>query len=265
MKKLIITADDFGLCTEVNQAVEKSYREGVLSCASLMVGGEAFAEASEIACRNPKLGVGLHLVLVEGRSVLPQEEIPDLVDRRGRFRNDLWRAGFAYFFKRGIREQLWRECEAQIKKFETIGVTCDHLNAHNHFHLHPVVAGIVTGLARKYEIPAVRIPYGPFFGPLTWMLKKRLRMNGILYNDAIFGLQESGCFDEATWLQALDRLPQEGVIEIYTHPAMTTGPILRETMPDYQHSAELAALLSHNVRHKIESLQIGITSYQFLS
>lgn len=264
-RRLIITADDFGLCTEVNQAVERAHREGVLTCASLMVGGEAFAEAAEIARAHPKLGVGLHLVLVEGGSILPQEEIPDLVDRRGRFRNNLLAAGAAYFFTREVRNQIRRECEAQIQKFETIGVTCDHLNAHNHFHLHPAVAGIVTELARKYEIPAVRIPFSPLFWPLTWMLKKRLRMNGILYNDAIFGLQESGRFDEAAWLQALDRLPKEGVTEIYTHPAMTTGPTLRETMPDYRHSEELAALLSPKVREKIESLQIETTSYQFLS
>lgn len=263
-QQLIITADDFGLCTEVNQAVARAHREGVLTCASLMVGGEAFAEAAEIARANPKLGVGLHLVLVEGRGVLPWQEIPDLVDRQGCFRNDLLAAGVAYFFTRGIRDQIRRECEAQIRKFESIGVTCDHLNAHNHFHLHPVVAGIVTDVARKYEIPAVRIPYGPFFGPLAWLLKKRLRMNGLLYNDAIFGLQESGRFDEAALLQALDRLPEEGITEIYTHPAVATGPILRETMPGYRHSEELAALLSPQVRIKIESLQIGTTSYQFL-
>lgn len=265
MRRLIITADDFGLCTEVNQAVERAHKEGVLTASSVIVSGDGFEEAAEIARRNPKLGVGLHLVLVEGRSVLPPEEIPDLVDRQGRFRNNLLAAGWTCFFARGIRDQIRRECEAQMRKFETIGVTCDHLNAHNHFHLHPTVGKIAVELCRRYEIPAVRVPCGPFFGPLTWLLKKRLRMNGILYNDAIFGLRESGRFDEAAWLQALDRLPQEGVTEIYTHPALTTGPILRATMPDYRHSEELAALLSPGVRRKIESLQIETTSYQFLS
>ena len=263
MKRLIITADDFGLCHEVNQAVARAYQQGVLTCASLMVSGESFDEAAAIARENPKLGVGLHLVLVEGRSVLTPDEIPDLVDRQGRFSNNLWQAGTRYFFKRGIRDQIRRECEAQIQKFETIGVTFDHLNAHNHFHLHPTVASIVVALARKYEIPAMRVPYAPFFGPLTWSLKKRLRMSGVLYNDALFGLEESGRFDEATWLQALDSLP-EGVTEMYTHPATAKSPILNATMPDYCHAEELEALLSPRVRDKIEALQIETTSYQLL-
>ncbi len=37
MKRLVVTADDFGLSTEVNEAVEQAHREGILTTASLMV------------------------------------------------------------------------------------------------------------------------------------------------------------------------------------------------------------------------------------
>lgn len=254
-KKLIITADDFGLCSNVNRAVIQAHREGVLTCASLMVTGEAFAEAVGMAKENPTLAVGLHLVLVEGKSALPPH---------AEFGDRLFEAGVKYFFTPGIRKQLRRECEAQIEKFLATGLTLDHINAHNHFHLHPTIGKIVAELGKKYQIPAVRLPHSPLFCLLIWILKKHLRMNGLLYNDAIAGLNESGCFTEEKWLEALDLL-KEGVTEFYTHPAVSKSPILNRTMDDYHHEEELAALLSPRVRKKIKELQIETTSYQFLS
>ncbi|HKN42125.1 MAG TPA: ChbG/HpnK family deacetylase, partial [Sphingomicrobium sp.] len=41
MKQVVVTADDFGLAREVNEAVEAAHRGGVLTAASLMVGAPA--------------------------------------------------------------------------------------------------------------------------------------------------------------------------------------------------------------------------------
>src|SRR6185312_16149728 len=76
MKRLIVTADDFGASVAVNEAVEQAHRRGILTCASLMVAGEAAADAVVRARAMPKLGAGLHLVLVDGRPVLPPETVP---------------------------------------------------------------------------------------------------------------------------------------------------------------------------------------------
>ena len=62
-KALIVTSDDFGAAPEVNEAVERAHREGILTCASLMVAAPAAADAVMRAKTMPKLGVGLHLVL----------------------------------------------------------------------------------------------------------------------------------------------------------------------------------------------------------
>jgi predicted glycoside hydrolase/deacetylase ChbG (UPF0249 family) len=68
-KRVIVTADDFGLTVAVNQGVEQAHREGILTAASLMVGGAAADDAVERARRLPTLRVGLHVVLVQGRPV----------------------------------------------------------------------------------------------------------------------------------------------------------------------------------------------------
>ena len=84
-KFLIVTADDFGLDVAVNEAVQQSHVNGILTAASLMVAAPAAAQAVEVARSLPGLRVGLHVVLADGSSILPRRLIPDLVDANGRF------------------------------------------------------------------------------------------------------------------------------------------------------------------------------------
>ncbi|MGL5033811.1 MAG: ChbG/HpnK family deacetylase, partial [Microcystaceae cyanobacterium] len=97
-KQLIINGDDFGLSSSVNQAIIQAHTEGILTSTSLMVTGQACQEAVELAQQNPNLGVGLHLVLVCGRSQLSPVEIPNLVDKNGKFSDDPVKAGLSYQF-----------------------------------------------------------------------------------------------------------------------------------------------------------------------
>ena len=93
MKHLIVTADDFGLAQEVNEAVELAHARGILTAASLMVGAGAADDAVSRAKRLPGLRVGLHLTLLEAPPVLTKSQIPDLVGPDGLFRTDMARAG----------------------------------------------------------------------------------------------------------------------------------------------------------------------------
>src|ERR1700761_6836336 len=98
VKQLIVTADDFGAAREVNEAVERAHRDGILTAASLMVSAPAAADAGARAKTMPNLRVGLHLTLVDDRPTLPAAHIPGLVDRDGMFRSDMARSGAAMFF-----------------------------------------------------------------------------------------------------------------------------------------------------------------------
>jgi chitin disaccharide deacetylase len=122
MKQLIITADDYGAAPEVNEAVERAHQDGVLTAASLMVSGAAAADAVARARSLPGLRVGLHLVLVDGRPILPAKSVPDLVDARGNFRNDMARAGAAMFFRSKVKAQAAAEIEAQFQAFAATGL-----------------------------------------------------------------------------------------------------------------------------------------------
>lgn len=250
--RLIVTADDFGLHDAVNDAVERGYRDGVLRAASLMVAAPAVADAVARARQNPGLAVGLHLVLADGRAMLPPTRIPDLVDGHGMFNSDMVRNGFRFFFLPHVRRQLADEIRAQFEAFAATGLKLDHVNAHKHFHLHPTILTLMLSIGREFGLRAIRLPSEPGMGPWLrpWLALMRWRLDraGIAYNDHVFGLRHSGGMDEAVMLEILEQLP-DGLSEVYLHPA-SHGPIT-ESMAEYRHADELAALLSPRVRQTI--------------
>jgi hopanoid biosynthesis associated protein HpnK len=255
MKNLIVTADDFGAAIEVNEAVERAHRDGILSAASLMVAGAAAGDAVARARTMPRLRVGLHLVLVEGKPVLPARAVPDLVDTAGHFRTDMARAGAAMFFLPKVRAQLRAEIQAQFAAFAATGLTFDHVNAHKHFHLHPTIAAVMIEAAKAYGVKGARVPLEPqavlarvepykrsgvvaLTAPFARSLTRRFRRAGIVAPDAVFGLAWSGAMTRARLKGLIEHLP-EGLSEIYLHPA--TGPYAGSA-PGYQYGRELAAL-----------------------
>jgi hopanoid biosynthesis associated protein HpnK len=272
LKQLIITADDFGLALAVNEAVAEAHERGILTAASLMVGARFARDAVERARKLPSLRVGLHLVLVEGTPVLSPRKIPDLVDGKGSFSRDLVRSGFKFFFRTGIRKQLEAEIRAQFEAFHKTGLPLDHVNAHNHMHLHPTVLRLLLSVGQDYGLKAVRLPNEPpvrcwkasrkFLGSeltshvflLPWikLMKRRLRRAGINFNDHIFGLSDSGAMTLDLVQHFIMNLP-EGVTEIYFHPSKRRCPEIDRDMPNYRHEEEFEALTSKSLLETIEA------------
>lgn len=262
----IITADDFGLDPAVNEAVEVAHRTGVLTAASLMVGGPAVQDAADRARSLPALHVGLHLTLADGRAVLPRRQIPDLVDRDNRFHDNMVHAGWRFFAQPGVRTQLAAEIRAQFEAFARLGLDLDHLDAHKHFHLHPTVLSQALRIGREFGLRAVRIPSEPrltmtrLLTPWLALMRARLRRAGLACNDQIFGLAHSGAMDEARLLQTVSELPP-GVTEIYLHPATRSGSAIAPSMQGYRHRDELGALLSPAVRAALSDAGIQLGGY----
>jgi hopanoid biosynthesis associated protein HpnK len=256
VKRLIVTADDFGAAEAVNDAVEHAHRNGILSAASLMVSGAHAADAVRRAKGMPNLRVGLHLVLVEGKPILPAAAVPDLVDGRGNFRTNMALAGATMFFLPRARQQLEAEIEAQFAAFAATGLALDHVNAHKHFHLHPTIADLMVKAATRHGAKGARVPLEPqrilrkidktgvsgtaaLTQPLARALRRRFRQAGIAAPDQVFGLAWSGAMRASRLVGILGNLPK-GLTEIYMHPA--TG-IFPGSAPDYEYRAELAALI----------------------
>jgi hopanoid biosynthesis associated protein HpnK len=259
-KGLIVTADDFGAAREVNDAVEQGHRDGILTAASLMVSAPAAADAVARAKAYPRLRVGLHIVLVEGRPTLPPGAVPDLVDASGHFRTDMAAAAANMFLRPKVRRQLEAEIAAQFDAFAATGLTLDHANTHKHFHLHPTIAATILRVGKRHGLRAMRVPLEPndvlrkadpkaklpsAFRTAPWAMlaRGRLRAAGMRVPDRVFGLAWSGAMTTARVLGLIENLP-DGLTELYLHPA--TGPYPGNA-PGYRYADELAALVAPRV------------------
>ena len=261
MRRLVFNADDLGLSPQVNAAVEQAHREGVLTAASLMVGEPAVAEGVEVARRNPTLAVGLHLTLTDGTPTLPPERIPALTQPNGRFRDDMAGLGLTLALSPAARAQLRAEIAAQFAAFAATGLACDHLNAHKHYHLHPIIAAIAFREAARHGVKAVRIPWEPpalihavepaattqprALYPFTALLRRLAAHHGLRAPDRVVGLAWSGAFTAQRLAAVLPHIPP-GITEVYLHPATSGG--FPGQAPGYRYAEELAALLDPGVR-----------------
>lgn len=222
-----------------------------------MVAGPAAAHALALARRMPNLRLGLHLVLVEGDPALPPRDIPALVGRGGRLRDDMTGEAFRLALDPRARHQLRSEMAAQFRAFRQTGKALDHVNAHKHYHLHPLVARDLFTVGETYGMRAVRVPVEPvrvlvraeprtsrlaaFSDPWAKLLRRQAARAGYRTADAVFGLRWSGRMNAGRLRALLDNMPA-GLVEIYTHPA--TANEFAGHASGYCYTDELAALVA---------------------
>jgi hopanoid biosynthesis associated protein HpnK len=277
--RIIVNADDFGISEEVNEAIVQAFRAGALTSCSLMVTGEAFESAVRLARENPGLAVGIHLVTVMGKSVLPKTVIPSLVDEGRNFSNNPVTAGLKYFFSPRARAELKRELAAQFEKFASTGLPLSHIDGHLHLHVHPVIFNAALELgakhgARRMRVPveeralaltfdrshiALRTAHSILFDRLGRHMKKRLGLRGFAFVDRVYGNLLSGRVNESYFLFALENL-RAPLNEIYFHPAVYP-PDRVLNAEERQCLIEFEALTSRKVIDRMKELSIVRINY----
>jgi hopanoid biosynthesis associated protein HpnK len=277
MSYLIINADDFGFSPGVNTAIIKAHEEGILTSTSLMVSGDAAQEAIALAKNNPHLAVGLHLVLVCGKSVLPPSQIPNLVDSQGNFSNNPTQAGLNYQFNQATRAELRLEISAQLEKFRDSGLNLAHVDGHLHLHVHPVILNILTEFAAEFQIKFIRLPseelsknlkidnrnlftkiiWSIVFGQLRRYGEGLLKANQIKFADRVYGLLQTGDMSEEYLLGLIPQIEAE-LVEIYSHPDLVNTEI------NNGGEVELVGLLSKQVREMLTVKGFELSNYNQL-
>jgi len=278
-RAVIVTADDFGLSRAVNAGIVRAHREGILTATSLMVTAAARDEAVALAHENPKLDVGLHLVVCRGRSVLAPERLHGIVNAGGDFAESPVAAGMRYFFNRSIRTRVHDEIRAQIELHLKLVGRLDHIDGHLNFHVHPVIADMLIDLCTEYHVPCMRLPREPvfttlalardhtvrkivesvIFRALSRRVRRKLNARGIRSTAALFGLHQSGHLTEEYILGVIARLPP-GLTELYFHPAADLGG-----PPALEAQSEVAILTSHRVRAALDEQGVRLTSFAEVS
>ncbi|MFP5236895.1 MAG: ChbG/HpnK family deacetylase [Acidobacteriota bacterium] len=232
--RLIVNADDFGMTAGINRAVLELHQVGALTSATLMARAAATSSATEMARANPRLGVGCHVVLVDGEPISAGRTS---LAPGGHFYPTL--GGFLRALFRGaIREaDLYREAFAQIQSLQASGVTLTHIDTHKHTHMFPQVLRPVLRAAKECGIRAVRNPFEPQWSIAAtpgapWVRRLEVRLlrrleprfrrivaeEGFATTDGAIGVLATGTLDAATIDSLLRAAPASGTYELVTHP-----------------------------------------------
>lgn len=246
MPRLIVNADDFGIAPGVNRAILELHAAEVLTSATLMAQAAATEEAVKMALAMPTLGVGCHIVLVDGTPVSDARKIPSLVDRRtGAFRPTL-----GAFLKRlltaRIRStEIEAEAAAQIALLQSFGLRLTHIDTHKHLHMFPSILRPVLRAAKAAGIRAVRNPFEPiwslnatvdapdlrraevvFLRRFESKFRRIVAEEGFTTTEGAVGVLATGTVNIAVVNALITAMP-EGTFEFVSHPGYRDDQLAR--------------------------------------
>ena len=261
--KVVVSADDFGLCPEVDEAICLLNDRGIVQRTCFLVNSEHFQTSAEALRRRPLLEVAIHLNLTDGRPVLPAFEVPTLVNRTGAFRGGRHYGVLARIVTGQMsRRDIKAEWTAQIARAKEAGIEVGQLTSHGHLHLLPQLREMVCDLLETFAIPSVRVVLSArsvrgsvlrlsSSGLIRTMKRRGLR---VTFPDRIIGLGWGGAVTTERIVEAL-ATSGEGTAELIVHPALGSNDYHRRW--HYAGAAETEALLSEEVALACRAARIG--------
>lgn len=266
-KSLIINADDYGACREVNLAIEQIAATGILGGVSVLANGEYWRQAMDFLRNNPELSTGVHLNAVEGRPVSSAPEIGVLTGEDGLF------LGIGALLKRwafrpaAVSRAIEIEWRAQIEKLTRAGLWLTHADSHQHLHAFPFAYSCAVRLCKEYGIPGLRHPHETAVGRGRRDGAQALRLSlatsrGIIrrtnlrHNDYFLGFMRAGAYGIKEILADLQTIPT-GLTEIALHPSIKDGV----PYPTLFGDRERKALLDSSLPDSIKRLGIDLTTW----
>jgi predicted glycoside hydrolase/deacetylase ChbG (UPF0249 family) len=264
-RRLILNADDFGLTLGVNRSIVELAAQEALTSATLMATGDAFEDAVQAVQGRQNLGIGCHVVLVDGHPAAPPYQVTSLLAGGTGFRPTL--GGFVRDLLLGrIREsEIEAEARCQIQRLQDRGINVTHVDTHKHTHMFPGVLRPLLRAARQCGIRAIRNPFEPEWAlratpvaPASRKMEVRILRSqratfqrlvqeaGLATTSGAIGVLATGTLNAMT-LQRLFKALPPGTWELVCHPGYNDAGLagirtrLRESRT-IEHSALLATL-----------------------
>ena len=280
-KKFILNADDFGMSSAYNTAVLEGYGKGLLKSTSLTPNGEAFEQAvDKIIPKCPDLGIGVHLNIIEGKSLC--KELEELTDVNGIFKNSYLKLILKSYSLNNTKfmNELEREFRAQIEKVKDAGIKITHIDSHVHTHAIPPIFELVCRLAKEYGIKEVRTQREKlYFVPdIAVHFQKKYFVNlikiallavfshinrpvvkrfGLNTNDYLLGVGYTSMMDNLTIFSGLKILENKSgiVAEALIHPCRYEDGTIDN------HFTEYRITQNEKLKENIESLGYEVANY----
>ncbi len=267
VRRLIVNADDYGLCAEVNAAIEELVAAGRLRDVSVLANGQSLDSAIRFLRSNPDVSVGAHMNVVEGCPVSSAVEVEMLTDRHGVF------VGLPELMIRWVRrpfvvsravELEWR---TQLGHLFDAGICLSHMDSHQHLHAFPLAWPLAVRLGHEFGIPSLRLPRERNLVPLrrvgAWGLGASLTVSqlmvsksGLRHNNHFLGFKRTGAYGFDELLSDLKTL-STGVTELALHPSVAD----EAPYPGLFGNRERQALLNSALPDILAELEIELTTW----
>lgn len=287
MKDLIVNADDLGWTAGVNRGIAEAHRNGIVTSASLIANGAAFADGVKMAKALPAMGVGVHLNLSDGAPLSGAKTVPSLLDEQGKLSGGPEQLLLKLARRKLKPAEVEREWDAQIEKVRAAGIFPTHLDGHKHVHMLPGLFPVALKLAKKHAIASIRISNeasslraalsGKSGRNAGVMLKQGVQARGLklLARDArkladkagiesadyFCGIAQTGVLTREGVLEMLEILP-EGTTELMCHPGYVDEELAQSpTRLQDSRASELAILTDTTVRKSVASHGIRLINY----
>ncbi|MFM8507017.1 MAG: carbohydrate deacetylase [Actinomycetota bacterium] len=215
---VIVSCDDLGAFHASNVGVLRALHDGVATCASLMVP----APWSRHAVANLRTGddIGVHLTLVSEHADYrwgPLTYAPSLQSGDGGFPStldDLW--------EHADRDEVLRECRAQVQRAMLWGVDVTHLAPHlTAITLRPEFFDVYLEVAVEYQLP-IRLPSTVSTTAAGFDFRGLARDEGVFFPDHFDHDWSSGSRERV--MRSIASL-QPGVTEIHVQPVIDSPEV----------------------------------------
>jgi chitin disaccharide deacetylase len=290
VRRLIVNADDFGFTAGVNRAIVEAHTRGIVTSSTLMANGRAFDDAVSLAKAIPRLSVGCHIVLIDGRPVLDAAGLRSITAKssgEARFRDGLKSFAARALAGRLDPEEIEAEATAQIRKIQSAGIAVSHVDSHKHTHLFPAVLRPLLRAARACGVGAIRNPFGPrqpirsgdlLARPSLWTRYAEVRVlrslsgrfgtaakkEGFVTPDGTLGVVVTGSLDE-TLFRGIAAIIPEGTWEFVCHPGYNDEDLKSaKTRLRESREKELRVLTHPEAREMLSNQGISLISYRDL-
>lgn len=268
-KKFILNADDFGMSAAFNKAVLDGYNLGFLTSASICANGPAFEPAiNEIIPECPNLGLGIHLNVMEGTSLLDGENF-----------NNSYLKLISLSNNAAFMEKIEKEFRLQIEKVLKY-TKADHLDSHVHVHGIPKIFELTCMLAKEYGIEQVRTQHEKFYlvpdikihlninyppnilkilllNYFTMINKPVLKSFGLKTNDFLIGVGYTGLMNDKTLYCGLSAIKEDAIVEALIHPCNFGTNRIKN-----QHQNEFLITQNLDLKDKIQRLGFEFVNYK---
>ena len=254
---VILSCDDLGSCHAANVGVFRAIREGVATCASLMVPAPWAGYAAKLSLPTDDLGV--HLTLNAEHEYYrwgPITHAPSLQSGEGGFPRtleDLW--------EHADPAEVLRELRAQIERALAWGIDVTHLAPHlTAITLRPEFFDVYLELAVEFALP-IRLPSTVTAERAGFPFRRLAADEGIEFPDHFDHDWRAGSAERVH--AAIDALAP-GVTEIHVQPAIDSPEV--RALGDYTQGwiDDLELITSDDLRSRLVESGAILIGYRAL-